>query len=92
VSEDDLMKVVYKALKEEDFFKLLLSNLDAALDKAQMKLSPEDKTALQTALKSPSTRIDFDLPGFLRAAHKRNLLDDRWLAFHWIDPFKGPKP
>jgi hypothetical protein len=92
VREADLMAVVYKALRDEDFFKLLFQNVDAALDKAQIELSPEDKTALQSALKSPATRIDFDLPGFLRRAHVRRLEDDTWVSFHWIDPFKGPKP
>ena len=90
--EDDLMAVVYKAFRDEEFFNALVKNVDAALEKAQISLSPEDTTALKSTLQSPPTRIDFDLPAFLRGAHARGLVDFRWLGFGWVTFKPKPKP
>lgn len=80
----DLMDVVFKALQEEEFFKALLKNVDEALERAQISLTPEDTATLKSALGSPPIAVDFDLRTFLHAAHAHGLQELRWIGFTWV--------
>jgi len=90
VPDDALMEVVYRALKDEVFFKALSKDPVSAIKNAGITLSAEETEQLQRAMQGPTT-VTLDLPRFLDQAQKKLLAPEmpfRWVGFSWVDPFK----
>jgi len=87
---DTLLDVMAKAMADQNFFKALLKDVDAAAESYGLALSGEDRDKLKNAIKHPPTTLTIDVPKFLDAVHQKGLRKfDRWIEeCRWIDPFK----
>ena len=88
--DDALMEVVYRALKDEEFFKALSKDPVSAVKNAGIALSSEEAEQLRRAMDGPTT-VTLDLPRFLGQAQKKLIAPEmpfRWVGFSWVDPFK----
>jgi hypothetical protein len=94
VPDDALLKVVFRAMKDEGFFKRLEKDPAATVREAGIKLSEQELEHLREAMKSPST-VTVYLPDFLREVHQKHLLgglgDDGWVSLAWVVGFKPRK-
>jgi hypothetical protein len=92
VPDDALTEVVYRALKDEQFFKALSKDPVSAVKNAGISLSAEDQEKLRQAMDGPTT-VTLDLPRFLREAQLKLMTPDstfRWVGFSWVGPFRKP--
>jgi hypothetical protein len=90
VPDDALMEVVYRALKDEVFFKALSKDPVTAAKNAGIQLSTEDEEKLRRAMDGPAT-VSLDLPRFLHEARAKLMKPDtmfRWVGFSWVDPYR----
>jgi hypothetical protein len=90
VPDDALMEVVYRALKDEVFFKALSKDPVTAAKNAGIPLSSEDEEKLRRAMDGPAA-VTLDLPHFLHEARAKLVTPEmafRWVGFSWADPYK----
>ena len=91
--DDALTEVVYRALKDDVFYKALSKDPVAAARDAGITLTDEDAEKLRRAMAGPAD-VSLDLPRFLHDARAKLMTDAttfRWVGFSWVEPFRRDK-
>jgi hypothetical protein len=71
VADQDVKRVVARAVTDKAFFEALLENPDQALARADFSLSKDELQKLKYGLKNPQT-VTVDIVKFIGALHATN--------------------